>query len=123
MNTRIIYLAIGIMMTILSLVFLIGAIIEQTPLLYQTYSAVALSVMSFCMYSLHPHFKDKVRAKFIRQKAIFYSFLVIFLYLIFFSLGLVLDFIALSIPEMLTMISSLIVITLFISLVCATKLH
>ncbi|MFC0562483.1 permease [Halalkalibacter alkalisediminis] len=123
MSNRIIYLIVGIIMAIFSLVLIIGAIIETSALLYQTYSAIAITTISFCMYYLHPHFKDKKHAKLIRKKAVFYRIIAIFVFLIFLSIGLVVDFITLSIPETISILISLIVITLFISLVINAKIH
>ena len=117
------YLIIGWIMALqTAFLFFIGITAGEFP--YFALTQLSLTVMSFCMYYLYPQFKDKdERMKVIREKGIFYSyFAILFFYIIIMStLGL--GLIDLTAMNLMYIITSLTIMTVFISMVVMSKIY
>jgi hypothetical protein len=88
-----------------------------------SYMLLALAVMSFSLSYLYPQFKQKdERMKLIRQKGMFASFFAMMLYLIFFNIGLQFDFFILTANELIHILSTLLICTVFLSFVVYSKI-
>ncbi|WP_442858769.1 permease [Bacillus sp. KH172YL63] len=83
-----------------------------------------MTVLSFCMYFLHPQFKEKdERMKLIREKGMFYSYFVILAFHIVFMMILQFDVIELTAMNLLNILTSLTIMTVFISMVVMSKVY
>ena len=89
-----------------------------------TYIMFGMAVMSFCLSYLYPQFKQKdERMKLIREKGMFASFFAMMVYLIFFNLGLQLDLIFLSASDVINILSTLMICTVFLSFVVYSRIY
>ncbi|PIB49115.1 permease, partial [Pseudomonas sp. 2995-1] len=88
------------------------------------YILFSMGVMSLCMGYLSPQFRQQdERSKIIRQKGIFYSYFAIIFYFIIFTTLLQFDIIYLTAVDVLYILMSLIIATVFVSFVIVSKFH
>ncbi|MFD2762487.1 permease [Lentibacillus juripiscarius] len=101
----------------------IYTIAEETfPTMGYTY--IALIIMCFCLSYLAPQFqRNDERTKFIRHKAMFYSFFSIVVYLIVLIALLNFNVIALTALQALNLLLALSFITVFLSMVILSKFY
>jgi hypothetical protein len=100
----------------------VGIMADSTPP-SGSYMLLALAVMSFSLSYLYPQFKQKdERMKLIRQKGMFASFFAVMLYLIFFNIGLQFEFFTLTANELIHILSTLLICTVFLSFVVYSKI-
>ena len=89
-----------------------------------TYILFGMAVMCFCLSYLYPQFKQKdERMKRIREKGMFASFFAMMVYLIVFNLGLQLNLIALSASDVINILSTLMICTVFLSFVVYSRIY
>jgi hypothetical protein len=117
------YLIIGWVMALqTAFLFFIGITVGEFP--YFALTPMSLTVLSFCMHFLYPQFKQKdERMKVIREKGIFYSYFAILLYHIIFMTIVQFDIIELTAMNLLNIMTSLIIMTVFISMVIMAKIY
>lgn len=89
-----------------------------------SYIMVGMAVMCFCLSYLYPQFKQKdERMKLIRQKGMFASFCAMMMYLIAFNIGLQLEFFILTSIEVIHILSTLLICTVFLSFVVYSRIY
>jgi hypothetical protein len=117
------YLILGWILAIqTAFMFFVGIMAKEFP--YFALTPMSLTVLSFCMHYLYPQFKQKdERMKVIREKGIFYSYFAILLYHIIFMTALQFDVLHLTAMNLLNIMTSLIIITVFISMVVMAKIY
>ena len=102
--------------------FFVGITAKQFP--YFALTPMSLTVLSFCMYYLYPQFKQKdERMKMIREKGIFYSYFAILVFHFIFMTILQFDLIQLTAMNLLNILTSLIIMTVFISMVIMARIY
>ncbi|WP_226672599.1 permease [Rossellomorea aquimaris] len=116
------YLIIGWIMAIQTgFLFFVGIMAKDFP--FYALTPLSLTVMSFCMHYLYPQFKEKdERMKMIREKGIFYSYFAILLYHIIFMAVVQFDIIHLTAMNLLNIMTCLIIMTVFMSMVIMAKI-
>lgn len=88
------------------------------------YLMFAMAVMSFCMSYLYPQFKQKdERMKLIRAKGMFASFVALMSYLIIFNVGLQFELIYFTASQLIQILSTLMICTVFLSFVIFSKMY
>jgi hypothetical protein len=103
-------------------ILVVGFIDGTIP--YSALTLLAMSVMSFCMGYLHPHFKQKdERMRMIREKGIFYSYFALLGYFIILMSLLQFDLIQLTAMNLLYIIIALTIMTVFISMTVVAKVN
>lgn len=111
MGSRKTFLVMGILFT------LMGGFVGS-----MTYIVLAMAYMSFCLSYLFPQFKENdERVKLIKQKGMFASFIAFMLYLILFQIGIQLGWVNLSALQLLHILSTLMICTVFSSFVIYSK--
>ncbi|MDT9027088.1 MULTISPECIES: permease [Rossellomorea] len=117
------YLILGWVLALqTAFLFFVGITAEEFP--YFALTPMSLTVLSFCMHYLYPQFKQKdERMKVIREKGIFYSYFAILLYHLIFMTVLQFDMIQLTAINLLNIMTSLIIMTVFISMVIMAKIY
>lgn len=98
--------------------------LNSTNLLYLGFLILSLSIMFFSLSYLDPQFKNKdERMRMIREKGMFISYFALMIY--FFSLFLLLnfEFIALTGIEVIEVLASLVISTVFLSQVILSKIY
>jgi hypothetical protein len=117
------YLIIGWVMAMqTAFLFFIGIMAGEFP--YFALNPMSLTVLSFCMHYLYPQFKDKdERMKMIREKGIFYSYFAILTFFIILMSTLGLGVIELTAMNLMYVITSLTIMTVFISMVIMAKIY
>ncbi|UOQ84849.1 permease [Gracilibacillus salinarum] len=124
MYNRLAYFILGCLFTVLALLMLATAIIVQQAPLAITYTFLSLSIMSFCLYYLFPHFvKKDERVKIIKQKGAYFSIFAFLLYVMIFSLLLQTNLLQLSASYLIAILASLMISTIFISFCIFAKLY
>lgn len=101
---------------------LLAAFMANSAPLPDTYIILSMSVMAFCLSYLYPQFAQKdERMKLIRQKGMFFSFLAFLFYS--FALNSLLEFniIQLTASDAITILSTLMISTLFTSWVFLSR--
>lgn len=123
-NGRKIYFFLGIWFTILAGFIGFATIMAEGGKPANALIFVAMAVMSYCLSYLYPHFKENdERVKWIKQKGMFASFIALFAYFILFQLGIQFDFFFLSALELLQVLSTLMICTVFLSFVIYSKIY
>ncbi|WP_080848334.1 permease [Cytobacillus gottheilii] len=122
MESRKTYFVMGIFFTIIGgFVGFAGIMADSAPISI-TYILLAMAYMSFCLSYLFPQFKENdERVKLIKQKGMFASFLAIMLYLILFQFSLQLGWLEVSALQMLHILATLMICTVFSSFVIYSK--
>ncbi|UTE78774.1 permease [Rossellomorea sp. KS-H15a] len=117
------YLIIGWIMAIQTgFLFFVGIMAKDFP--YYALTPLSLTVMSFCMHYLYPQFKEKdERMKMIREKGIFYSYFAILGFFIIIMSTLGIGLIDLTAMNLMYVITSLTIMTVFISMVIMAKIY
>ncbi|UOQ45939.1 permease [Halobacillus salinarum] len=116
------YFILGLLFTGFGGMFLIIAIIANEVPSHHSYLMITLAVLSFSMSYLYPQFKQKdERMKLIRQKAMVYSYFAMMIYLIFFLVLLQLEGVSFSGQELIHLLLSLQISTIFLSMVILAK--
>lgn len=116
------FFIMGILFLGMSGFMLMSGIMTHSAPPFPTYTLAGMTVMCFCLSYLHPQFKEKdERMKLIRQKGVFYSFFALLLYFIVLSIGLNLEIITLTAAELLNILASLTISTVFLSFVVLSK--
>ncbi|WLR48261.1 permease [Halobacillus litoralis] len=86
------------------------------------WTMVSLGILSFSMSYLYPQFKQKdERMKWIRHKAVFYSFFIMMGIMAVFHLMIVLQVVTLSAVDLLSILLSLNIVTVFLTMVILAK--
>lgn len=101
---------------------LIAAIINNSAPLPDTYIILSMSIMAFCLSYLYPQFSQKdERMQLIRQKGMFFSFVAFLFYS--FALNSLLEFniIHLTASDAITLLTALMISTLFTSWVFLSR--
>ncbi|MFG6149274.1 permease [Halobacillus sp. B23F22_1] len=113
--------SLAAMMTIF--IAVIGFIAETSPPI-MAYNMAAIAVISFCLSYLYPIFNEKnERRQWIQQKGMTCTSVAVLLYVSFFMLGVQFEWIRLSIVEVLALVTSLGISTLYISFVVLAKVY
>lgn len=122
--SRILFFVCGLFFFIMGgFIIFVGIMAKAAPA-PSAYLMLAMSVMSFCLSYLYPQFKQKdERMKLIREKGMFFSFIATMCYLIFFNLALQFEFVALTATELLQILTTLIIGTVFVSFVVVSKIY
>ncbi|MGG3914154.1 permease [Rossellomorea vietnamensis] len=117
------YLIIGSIMALqTAFLFFIGLSAGEFPFIALT--PLSLTVMSFCMHYLYPQFKDKdERMRMIREKGIFYSYFALLTFFIILMPTLGLGVIEITALNLMYVIASLTIMTVFISMVIMAKIY
>ncbi|BCB02676.1 hypothetical protein KH172YL63_08090 [Bacillus sp. KH172YL63] len=117
------YLYLGWILAVqTAFLFFVGISAGEFP--YFALTPLSMTVLSFCMYFLHPQFKEKdERMKLIREKGMFYSYFVILAFHIVFMMILQFDVIELTAMNLLNILTSLTIMTVFISMVVMSKVY
>lgn len=117
------YLIIGWIMAMqTAFLFFVGITAEEFP--YFALTPMSLTVLSFCMHYLYPQFKQKdERMKMIREKGIFYSYFAILVFYVIFMTILQFDWIQLTAMNLLNVLTSLTIMTVFISMVIVARIY
>ncbi|WP_239549034.1 permease [Scopulibacillus daqui] len=90
----------------------------------QSYIFFALAIMGFCLSYLFPQFKQNdERTKLIRQKGMYISYFAILIYCLILSFLIESGFLDLSAMQVLDIIVSLMIITVFLSWVVLSKIY
>ncbi|QTN01324.1 permease [Sediminibacillus dalangtanensis] len=96
----------------------------DTGLLSENLIWLAMAVMAFCLSYLFPQFIQKdERMKLIRQKGIFFSFFAFLFYSILLTTLLHTNLIQLTGSETISILTSLMICTVFISWVVLSKIY
>ncbi len=122
MGSRKTFLVMGILFTLMGgFVGYAGIMADSAPI-SMTYIVLAMAYMSFCLSYLFPQFKENdERVKLIKQKGMFASFIAFMLYLILFQIGIQLGWVNLSALQLLHILSTLMICTVFSSFVIYSK--
>jgi hypothetical protein len=89
-----------------------------------SYMLLAMAVMSFSLSYLYPQFKQKdERMRLIRQKGMFATFVAMMVYFFFFNIGLQTELLFLSAEELIQILTSLVISTVFVSFVVYSKIY
>ncbi len=122
--SRITFFILGVFFLAMSgFMIFVGIMADSVPP-SGSYMVLAMAVMSFCLSYLYPQFKQKdERMKLIRQKGMFASFFAMMVYLIIFNVGLQFDYFKLTANEVIHLLSTLIICTVFISFVVYSKIY
>ncbi|MFC7785131.1 MULTISPECIES: permease [unclassified Rossellomorea] len=117
------YLVLGWVLVIqTAFLFFVGITAKEFP--YFALTPMSLTVLSFCMYYLYPQFKQKdERMKMIREKGIYYSYFAILVFHIIFMTILQFDVIHLTAMNLLNVLTSLTIMTVFISMVIVARIY
>ncbi|KAB2331994.1 permease [Bacillus mesophilum] len=122
MGSRRTFLVMGILFTLMGgFVGYAGIMADSAPV-SMTYIVLAMAYMSYCLSYLFPQFKENdERVKLIKQKGMFASFIAFMLYLILFQIGIQLGWVNLSALQLLHILSTLMICTVFSSFVIYSK--
>ncbi|MGM0854878.1 MAG: permease [Bacillota bacterium] len=102
--------------------FIAGIMTKEFP--YYALTPMSLTVLSFCMHYLHPQFKQKdERMKMIREKGMFYSFFAIMTVHVVLMTVLQFDLIGLTAMNLLNILTSISIMTVFLSMVIVAKVY
>lgn len=122
MESRLTFYICGGLFLIMTLFMAVIAISAGESILRQTWTLLSMTVMSFSMGYLYPQFKQKdERMKMIRQKGLFYAYFALIVYFFIFFLLLGLGIIDISALELMEILSSLTISTVFLSMVYVSK--
>lgn len=95
---------------------LLAAFMANSAPLSETYIILSMSVMAFCLSYLYPQFAQKdERMQLIRQKGMFFSFLAFLFYSVALNSLLEFDIVQLTASEAITILTALMISTLFTS--------
>ncbi|MCM3162698.1 MULTISPECIES: hypothetical protein [Bacillaceae] len=120
MNTRKTYIFLGVFFSIIFL-FMSFVSFLAASVNFNSFIILALAIVSFGMYNLHPHLKNNdERASDIKKKAAYYSIIFVLLYSILLFVIIQLEVIS-NIFHVMNLYVSLIIITYFVSLVVVAK--
>lgn len=123
-NYRPTYLFLGIVLLLMTGFLIFVAVMAGDELLPQTYILIALTIMTFCLAYLQPQFKkEDERFKFIRQKAMFITYIAVMGYYIVFMTLLQFDFVTLTALEVVNILAALTIVTVFLSMVVLSKVY
>jgi hypothetical protein len=117
------YLIIGWVLALqTAFLFFVGITANEFP--YFALTPMSLTVLSFCMHYLYPQFKQKdERMKMIREKGIFYSYFAILVFHVIFMTILQFDVIHLTAMNLLNVLTSITIMTVFISMVIVARIY
>ncbi|SDM91899.1 hypothetical protein [Sediminibacillus halophilus] len=123
--SRLAFLVIGIVNLILFVFLAVVAILAgDTGLVSQNLPCLAMAVMAFCLSYLFPQFIQKdERMKLIRHKGIFFSFFAFLTYSIVLTTLLQTNVIQLPGSEAVSILTTLMICTVFISWVVLSKIY
>ncbi len=122
--TRLTIFICGLLFVVLSGFMVFVGFIANTSPPSITLMLVAMAVMSFCISYLYPQFKQKdERMELIRHKGMLASFVAMIVYLMIFNLGFQLEWIALSAMQVVNILTTLLICTVFVSFVVYSKLY
>lgn len=121
--SRISFFILGMIFSIMTgLMISVGIMANSAPP-SMTYIQLAMAVMCFCLSYLYPQFRQKdERMRLIRQKGTLASFFAMMIYLLVFNVGLQFDFFILTASELIHLLTTLMICTVFISFVVYSKL-
>ncbi|WP_449538906.1 permease [Ferdinandcohnia sp. Marseille-Q9671] len=123
-TSRISFFVLGILFTIMGGFMIFAGLMADAAPPSIAYMQLGMAVMSFCLSYLYPQFKQKdERMRLIRQKGMFASFVTVMLYLIVFNLALQFDLFVLTAIELLHILTTLIISTVFIAFVVYSKIY
>ena len=124
MGYRKFYFFIGCIFIILGGFHTTASIIAEGTFPSMGYTYMYLVIMCFCLSYLAPQFqRNDERTKFIRRKAMYYSFFAIIAYLIILIAFLNFNLIALSALQVLNLLLASSFITVFLSMVILSKIY
>lgn len=123
-NSRVLYIVFGVLFSIMSAFTIFVGIMAKSAPAPMAYMTLAMAVMSFCLAYLYPQFKQKdERMRLIRQKGMFACLFAMMIYLIVFSIGIQFGFFVLTASELINILITLMISTLFISLVVYSRIY
>ncbi|WP_099364006.1 permease [Fredinandcohnia onubensis] len=123
-NSRVPFVVLGILFSVMSGFLLFVGIMANSSPAPMAFMTLAMAVMSFCLAYLYPQFKQKdERMKLIREKGIFASFFAMMIFLIAFNIGLQFNIIALTAAQLINILTTLLISTMFISFVIYSKIY
>ncbi|MDG5786206.1 permease [Evansella sp. AB-P1] len=103
-------------------IFILAFFVEENP--NQHLYLLGMGIMGVCLGYLSPQFRQNdERSKLIKQKGIGISFIALFAYFIFFMVSLELQLFYLTAQELLSILSALMISTVFISFVIYSKIY
>jgi len=117
-----VYLVMGILGLLVTGGMISLAVLAESTPAPMTYTIFSLTVVCFCLSYLYPQFKQKdERTTYIRQKGVFISYFALLFY--YFVLMTIIQFelFALTAMDVLTILSSLTIITVFLSWVILAR--
>ena len=122
--SRIMFFVFGIFFLAMAGFMIVAGVMANSAPPSMSYITLAMAVMSFCIGYLYSQFSQKdERMKLIRQKGMFASFVAMMIYLIVFNIGLQIDFITLTANELIHILTTLMICTVFISFVVYSKIY
>lgn len=121
---RKLFFILGSFFFVLSCFLIVIGMLANQILHSSVYLMFAMAVMSFCMSYLYPQFKQKdERMKLIRAKGMFASFVALMSYLIIFNVGLQFELIHFTASQLIQILSTLMICTVFLSFVIFSKMY
>ncbi|MFD1363252.1 permease [Lentibacillus salinarum] len=116
------YFILGILFLLMSGFLIVIAIMANAAPVPMTYMCITFTVVAFSASYLYPQLRQKdERAKMIRQKGMFYSFFALLIYLIVLTFLIGNDIVPLDAMDVLNILVSLTISTVFISWVILAK--
>ncbi|WP_142255323.1 permease [Bacillus sinesaloumensis] len=123
-SSRIMFIVLGFSFLVMSGFTVFAGIMANSTPPSGSYMMVGMAIMCFCLSYLYPQFKQKdERMQLIRYKGMVVTFIATMLYLIFLNIGLQAEWFILSAMQVVHILSTLIICTVFISLVVYSKIY
>lgn len=124
MENRTIHFILSIVLFCSTGLLIVKAISNGNNLESITYLATSIGIMSFCLGYLQPQLKKKdERITFIRQKAMYCTYIALAVYLISFMALIIFNIVAITALDTIIILIALIIATLWLSMVVLTKIH
>lgn len=116
------FIIVGCLFLAMTIFMIFAGIMAKSAPPSQTYSLIALAIMSFSMSYLYPQFKQNdERMKLIRYKGLTFSFLALVAYYIVLSGIIQFNILRLTAMDVLNILAALTISTVFISMVILAK--
>ncbi|WP_019156469.1 hypothetical protein [Robertmurraya massiliosenegalensis] len=123
-NNQIIFFIFGIFFFAMGGFLLFVSFMAKASINTSFLMMFSMGIMSFCLSYLYPQFQQKdERMKRIREKGMFFSGMALMVYLLIFNIGLQVELFTLTATELLHILTTLIICTVFISFVVYSKIY
>lgn len=124
MYNRLAFLVAGSLFTMMGIFLAVMAFMVKAAPVPQTYTVFSMAIMCYCLSYLFPQFIQKdERMKLIRQKGMFFSFFAFLIYSALFTTLLHFEIIHLSALEAISILTALMISTVFISWVILARIY